>query len=246
MELHPKDSIGGLTAANLPFEQTTEVTTNVVVRDGQTILIGGLFRETGSSNHAQIPLLGSIPVAGTLFKSQTDDTSREEVIILLTVHIIKDDAKYAEDSRKQFEDIERTRVALRRRMMWNGRERLAQAYYREALEQYARGNDKLALWSVGIALHNNERFLSAIKLEEEILARRAWEDEGSITRDFLRSIMAREQGIDAPPFDRPAPPFERMRDGMLPPADRNLAPAERVHGPNGFEDAESKGARDSK
>ncbi|MCH7527077.1 MAG: hypothetical protein IID39_06550, partial [Planctomycetes bacterium] len=42
MELHPEDSTGGLTAAQLPFEQTTEVTTNIIVRDGHTILIGGL------------------------------------------------------------------------------------------------------------------------------------------------------------------------------------------------------------
>ncbi|HEY3244688.1 MAG TPA: secretin N-terminal domain-containing protein [Phycisphaerae bacterium] len=223
MELHPKDSIGGLTAANLPFEQTTEVTTNVVVRDGQTILIGGLFRETGSSNHAQIPLLGSIPLAGTLFKNQTDDTSREEVIILLSVHIVKDDAQYAAESRAQLENIERTRVGLRRKMMWNGRERLAQAYYRAALEQYARGHECLALWNVQIALHNNERSLSAIKLEEEIRGRRAWEDEGSITRDFLRGIIARERGIEEPPFGRPAPPFERI---------------EAPRGPSGFEEAE--------
>ncbi len=209
MELHPEDSIGGLTAANLPFEQTTEVTTNVIVRDGQTILIGGLFRETGTTNHAQIPLLGDIPVAGTLFKSQTDSTTREEVIILLTVHVVKDDAKYAKDSQEQIQDIERTRVGLRRGMMWNGRERLAQAHYRAGLEHFAEGDDKKALWDAQMAQHNNSRFLSAIELEEEILNRRAWDDEGSVTRDFLRQVITTEQGIIEPPFERPAPPFER-------------------------------------
>ena len=53
MEVHPKDSTGGLTEANLPFEQTTEVTTNIMVKDGRTILIGGLFREVSTATRAQ-------------------------------------------------------------------------------------------------------------------------------------------------------------------------------------------------
>ena len=67
MELHPVDSVGGLTAAQLPFEQTTEVTTNVIVRDGHTILIGGLFREVDSASRSQLPTedpgLPSLPLA---------------------------------------------------------------------------------------------------------------------------------------------------------------------------------------
>src|SRR5690606_22979737 len=62
IEVHPEDSTGGLTAANLPFEQTTEVTTNIIVRDGHTILIGGLFREVTSASRSQVPLVGNVPV----------------------------------------------------------------------------------------------------------------------------------------------------------------------------------------
>jgi len=95
MELHPEDSAGGLTAANLPFEQTTEVTTNVLVRDGETILIGGLFRESDSANRSQLPILGNIPILGALVRNNRDLTQREEIIILLTVHIVKDDQGHA-------------------------------------------------------------------------------------------------------------------------------------------------------
>ena len=50
MEIHPEDSDGGLqTSANLPFKSTTEVTSNVMVKDGHMIVIGGLFRESSSS-----------------------------------------------------------------------------------------------------------------------------------------------------------------------------------------------------
>ena len=75
MEIHPKDSTGGLTQANLPFEQTTEVTTNILVRDGHTILIGGLFREVTTATRGQVPGLGNIPFAGALFRSERDEQS---------------------------------------------------------------------------------------------------------------------------------------------------------------------------
>ncbi|MHC4717050.1 MAG: secretin N-terminal domain-containing protein [Planctomycetota bacterium] len=68
MELHPEDSTGGLTAESLPYEHTTECTSNVMVKDGHTIVIGGLFRERTSNVRSQIPGLGSLPVVGPLFR----------------------------------------------------------------------------------------------------------------------------------------------------------------------------------
>src|SRR5690606_11572140 len=90
LEIHPEDSTGGLNAANLPFKSTTEVTSNVMVKDGHTIVIGGLFRESTSVTRSQIPVLGNLPLIGAAFRRQADVTEREEIIILLTPHIVKD------------------------------------------------------------------------------------------------------------------------------------------------------------
>lgn len=204
MELHPKDSIGGLTTAQLPFEQATEVTANVLVRDGHTILIGGLFREVSSDSRSQIPLLGNLPKVGALFRSRSNSLDREEVIILLTVHIIKDEADYARYSFEKLQDLERSRVGLRRGMMWYGRERMAQSHYRRAIEHFAIGRTERALWSVRMALQNQPRFLSAIKLREEIEQSREWDDEGSITWSFIQELIMQEQGTVTPVFDRPS------------------------------------------
>lgn len=210
MELHPEDSIGGLNASNLPFEQTTEVTTNVVVKDGQTILIGGLFREVESDNRSQIPLLGDIPVLGTVFQSRSDSLQRQEVIILLTVHVVKDSDTYADQSWAQLEDMERLRVGIRQGQMWHGRERLAQAQYRSALEHYANGDFDKALWDVRMSLHNNPRSMSAIRLMEEIRGQREWDDDATSTRMFIHQAILKERGVDDQPFfERPAPPFKR-------------------------------------
>ncbi|HAU36613.1 MAG TPA: type IV pilus secretin PilQ, partial [Phycisphaerales bacterium] len=62
MEIHPEDSSGSVQTVGqnaLPSETTTEVTSNVMVRDGRTIVIGGLFRERTSNGRAQVPLAGN-------------------------------------------------------------------------------------------------------------------------------------------------------------------------------------------
>lgn len=208
MELHPEDSVGGLTAAQLPFEQTTEVTTNVIVRDGHTILIGGLFREVTSESRSQLPFFGDLPHIGDLFRSRSDSLDREEVIILLTVHIVHDDEIYAEESLDQLRNIERARVSLRHGMMWHGRERLAQSYYRRAVKFFGQGDTDRASWNVQMCLHNYPRFLSAIKLKEEIEQARNWEEDGTIGRDAVYELIRRENGIDSRVLGRPVQPFE--------------------------------------
>lgn len=215
MELHPEDSIGGLTAANLPFETTTELTTNVQCRDGQTILIGGLFREVNSDSRSQVPLLGDLPGIGQAFRSNADNSKSEEVIILLTVHIVKDDDAYAAASEQQMQDFERMRVGLRHGLMWHGRQRLAQTHYRHALQHYADGDVKKALWNVRLALRNFGQFGPAIKLKEELLDARDWDEDNSLVRDFLWREIQREKGpgagahrYDRPGFE-PLPVFDR-------------------------------------
>lgn len=207
MEIHPKDSTGGLTAANLPFEQTTEVTTNIMVKDGHTILIGGLFREVSTASRDQVPGLGNIPGVGSLFRTTRDNTVREEVIILLTVHIVKGDSD-SKASEELKEDMERFRVGMRRGMQWFGRERLAQAHYGWAMQHLAKGETDRAAWDAELAVHNFPRHIHAAKLLETLRQKREWESETSSVRTFVRDRIMEEQGIKTPAFGRPGPPFQ--------------------------------------
>lgn len=202
MEIHPKDSTGGLTEANLPFEQTTEVTTNVMVKDGHTILIGGLFREVDTDTRGQTPLLGNIPVLGALFRRTRDTAIREEVIILLTVHLMKDQES-AHASEALAEDMERFRVGMRAGLQWFGRDRLAESHYRWAVEHFARGDDEKALWDADMALNNCPRHLDATKLKERILGRRDWAADGSAVRDWVRKQVLQGKGQPDTLYDRP-------------------------------------------
>ncbi len=204
VELHPEDSVGFVNAQGLPSEQTTEVTTNVIMRDGDTILIGGLFREVTSETRNQVPLLGSIPVLGSLFQSKNDSAGREEVIILLTIHIVKDHAAFVDASMEQFEEIERNRIGIRQGLMWHSRTRLAQSHYRKAMQAFDTGDEAKALWYSDMALHSSSRFTPAMKLKERILGKKLWDDDSVDLHSFVRRLIAKQQQSTPMP-DHPTP-----------------------------------------
>ncbi|MFT7461864.1 MAG: type IV pilus assembly protein PilQ [Pseudohongiellaceae bacterium] len=89
LEIHPEDSDGGINANGLPFKTTAEITTNVVVRSGETVVVGGLFRDRQQTVENNVPWLGSLPVLGWLFRSSAETTIREEIIILITPKIME-------------------------------------------------------------------------------------------------------------------------------------------------------------
>lgn len=200
MEIHPEDSSGGLTADNLPFKITTEVTSNIMVKDGHTVVIGGLFREASDSSRNQVPGLGNLPIAGALFRNQRDRTVREEIIIMLTPHIIKDDVAFSEASEKELSELDKLRVGVRRGMMPWGRERLAEASYEKAVAEMAKEfpDKEKALFHLNCATNLNPKFREAINLRESITGRQLTASDNSSVRSFVRRQVIADR-------DRPAP-----------------------------------------
>ncbi|OQX62128.1 MAG: hypothetical protein B5M56_07425, partial [Desulfococcus sp. 4484_241] len=72
-----------------PATLKRSITTNVIVHDGQTIVIGGLIDDSLSSVEYRIPCLGDIPVLGWLFKSLSDSNEKTNLFVFLTPHVIK-------------------------------------------------------------------------------------------------------------------------------------------------------------
>lgn len=200
LDVTPKDSNGGLTADNLPFEETTEAHAQLMIEDGHTVLIGGLFRERTVASRSQVPLLGDVPFAGALFQKTVNETVREEVIILLTVHVLKETKQEDDAFNEMLADVERIRVGTRKGLMFTGRERLAQAFYEEALRQSERGNRDLALFNAACALHNQPRHIGAIKLRERLSGERLWESDASRIRPLTLRLIQREMAD--PPLDK--------------------------------------------
>ncbi len=79
----------GRTVQGNPTLITQQATTQVLVTDGGTVVIGGVIQTQNSVNIQQIPLLGSIPYLGNLFKRQSVSTSNQELIFFITPRIIQ-------------------------------------------------------------------------------------------------------------------------------------------------------------
>lgn len=196
LEVHPEDSSGGLSAANLPYKQTTEVTSNLLVKDGHTVVIGGLFREASNATRGQVPLLGDIPLVGTLFRQQRDVTTREEVIILLTPHIVKDESAYAAQSADELRKAEEYRVGVRRGMMFFGRERLAEGEYDRAVAELNKpGGDRgLAMFHLNAATNLNPTFSEAVDLKQKVSGRQVTSVDNSEIRRFVAAAILADGG----------------------------------------------------
>ena len=213
LEIHPEDSTGGVTADQLPFEQTTECTSNVLVKDGHTIVIGGLFRERTSNNRAQVPLVGNIPVLGHLFSGRVEATTREEVIILITPHIIKHAAD--EIVSEQLKDqVWRIRLGMRQGLMWFGRSRLAQAHMHWARQHMARGRERRALWDIKLALSLVPRLDEALTLRERLTNQAIWSSEPRVSSSayIIQRMVMQELGL---PAEKVLPPFKPRDAGLL-------------------------------
>ncbi len=91
MEIHPEVSSASLNGG-VPSLQTTEVTTQLLAADGETIFIGGLIRNNTVNERDGIPILSDIPVIGHLFRSQNDTVSNTETVVMITPRIVRPDS----------------------------------------------------------------------------------------------------------------------------------------------------------
>jgi type IV pilus secretin PilQ/predicted competence protein len=83
-------SVLGFTGANndLPIISTRQASTTVRLKDGSSVIIGGLLSEERVSNVTKVPILGSIPVIGLLFQHHSTTMSKKDLVIEVTPHIM--------------------------------------------------------------------------------------------------------------------------------------------------------------
>ena len=78
-----KDSRGETTSQGVAID-TKHIQTQVLVENGGTVVIGGIFEMEETNNETKVPLLGDVPVLGNLFKSRTRETSKREMLVFIT------------------------------------------------------------------------------------------------------------------------------------------------------------------
>jgi type IV pilus assembly protein PilQ len=84
-----KDSVGRSTAAGFAID-TKHVRTQILVENGGTVVIGGIFTQSEREDVTKVPLLGDIPFLGNLFKTKSRSTSKTELLVFLTPKVITD------------------------------------------------------------------------------------------------------------------------------------------------------------
>ncbi|MEM9605131.1 MAG: type IV pilus secretin PilQ [Pseudomonadota bacterium] len=86
-----KDSVGeffGSGASRVPSIDTREVNTQVLVENGETVVLGGIYEQVRNSDQRKVPLLGNLPVVGRLFRYDSTRDEKNELLIFVTPKII--------------------------------------------------------------------------------------------------------------------------------------------------------------
>ena len=190
MDIYPKDSSATKDSDGVPTETTAELSANIMVKDGQTVVIGGLFRDSITASKSQVPFLGNIPIFGELFKGTSDQTVRQEVIILLTPHIIDDLDELEGDKRAA--DAERKRLGARDALHWLGAGRLAADSYSKAVNLYSDGDTAEALTELCWTLNLRPTYFEALRLRERIIRETSPDNTEAIERIMLGAIEREE------------------------------------------------------
>jgi type IV pilus assembly protein PilQ len=86
-----KDSLGTLTALGREIN-VKEVKTQVLVENGGTVVIGGIYEQEESNSTSKVPLLGDVPYLGNLFKTNTKSANRTELLVFLTPKVVTEKA----------------------------------------------------------------------------------------------------------------------------------------------------------
>jgi type IV pilus assembly protein PilQ len=85
-----QDSVGDLLPSGEPVIDVTQIETQAIVGDGQTLVLGGLFQMETVDQQEKVPFLGDIPYLGRLFRHDIDDIEKREILIFVTPKIISE------------------------------------------------------------------------------------------------------------------------------------------------------------
>jgi type IV pilus assembly protein PilQ len=88
------DSVGTVVVAsggvNVPSINTREISTQVLVNDGQTVVLGGILQTTNREDDTKVPFLGDIPILGHLFNNTSHIDDKDELMIFITPKIVRE------------------------------------------------------------------------------------------------------------------------------------------------------------
>ncbi len=167
-----------------PLETTQELRTNVRVRSGQTVVLGGLFSDKIVTQRRQVPFLSDIPLVGGALTGQGDSVERKEIIFLVTPTVIEDDKLY-EEGKDSLDVVENVRVGARAGLLPFSREQITANYQQDAFQAYHDGDLPRALYYSNAALRMKPVSPAMQQLRERVMAMPGSEFQDSIDRTLI-------------------------------------------------------------
>lgn len=179
LEVNPQRSSGSIDVlTGLPSEQTSEVVTNIMIKDGDTVVIGGLIEERDEIKISRVPLLGTLPLIGWLFRSEENRTQRTEIIVLITPHIL-DPTLGDKDGEIEVEEFHRRKELFRESFLFCSRTLIAGRHLKEArfdLQERDLGWARYHLWRAAkLDPLNDEVYRLGLRLDEATKAEESME-----------------------------------------------------------------------
>ncbi len=86
-----KDAVSDITVDNVPAIDTNEISTQVLVDNGETLVLGGIYEEQQIDDTTRTPIFGELPVVGWMFRKTTKQSDKSELLIFITPKIVKED-----------------------------------------------------------------------------------------------------------------------------------------------------------
>lgn len=114
LDIHPEVSTGSVSDDGIPSKSTTQVSTRMLVPNGQTVFMGGLIRHSVNNSREGVPGLGDLPIFGSLFSNDSKNLSSSEIVVLITPRIINhgldNPESYALDKVESIDEIIRSEI----------------------------------------------------------------------------------------------------------------------------------------
>ena len=98
-EIQTNDGYTELNGSQYPLLNTRKMGADVAVQSGETVVLGGLAQNSVTKSTTKVPILGSIPLLGWLFRHESDEHSRTEIIVFITPRVLDTPAQMEDDAR---------------------------------------------------------------------------------------------------------------------------------------------------
>lgn len=88
-------------------ERSRKINTTVMAADGQTVVLGGLMQDVVSHTKSKVPILGDIPILGWLFRQSSSRSDKQNLLIFITPHVIRDPSDFSEVMKRKIDQRNR-------------------------------------------------------------------------------------------------------------------------------------------